>query len=185
MKYLVPVLVLILVLTFLCSCSGTQNPPAIEYGEFPFRVVYKSDGETHIIEDVIICEFNGYDLSALFQKPRSWNIGLKSDTDAPYPVSYNIRILEFDDNTNSVLNPDRVIEEHWVSLSLGAPAHYMGDPNASSMVHKEPHFYYIELYESAVSYFDSTMLTHAQVKELFGIEVVEWTFSEPIVNSFR
>ena len=34
--------------------------PEITYGEFPFRLVYELNGEQIVIEDIIICEFDGF-----------------------------------------------------------------------------------------------------------------------------
>ena len=55
-----------------------QKPPQITEGEFPFVVEYEIDGERYIIEDTVVCSFDGYDHSAWFAKPRTWNEHLKS-----------------------------------------------------------------------------------------------------------
>ena len=55
-----------------------QKPPQITEDEFPFVVEYEIDGERYIIEDTVVCSFDGYDHSAWFAKPRTWNAHLKS-----------------------------------------------------------------------------------------------------------
>jgi hypothetical protein len=136
-------------------------------------------GETYAIEDIVICEFRGYDNSALFSKPRTWNENLISETN-------RIVILELDNDTKSVLK-DRINETSSVSLCYGQGEYYMGDPNGKTLIHGKPHICYNEFYHSApnVSHHESTPLTHAQAEALFGIKVIEWNFSEPINNTFR
>ena len=59
------------------------NPPkpAIRYGEFPFRLTYELNGETKTIEDVAICEFDGYGERSEAGQDRKWKTHLKSGLD--------------------------------------------------------------------------------------------------------
>jgi hypothetical protein len=174
------IIFLLLIFIILCSCTGTQNPPAIEFGEFPFRFVYELNGEKHIIEDVVVCEFRGFDSSALFTKPRTWNACLKSGTN-------RVIILEIEDNTNSVLRPNRNNEKSSITLCFGRGEYYMSDPNRRTLIHGKPHICYNEFYHSApnISHHLSTPLSHTQAEEFFGIIIIEWNFSEPIKNIFK
>jgi len=176
------VLPIILITVILCGCSGTQGPPAIEYGEFPFRVVYELNGEMHTIEDTVISSFRGFDNSSPFPftKPRSWDTSLKSGGTG--------RIVIFEEeNINSALTPERVNEISALVIHFGAGEYYMGDPNGSSLIHGKPHLCYSERYETApnVTRNEATPLSHIQAEELFGIIITEWSFSEPIKNIFE
>ena len=72
------ILEVLLSVMVLFSLFIEQKPPQITDGEFPFVVEYEIDGERYIIEDTVVCSFVGYDHSAWFAKPRTWNEYLKS-----------------------------------------------------------------------------------------------------------
>jgi len=173
--------ILFLSVIFFSGCSEkTQKPPTIESGEFPFRFTYEINGKTHVIEDIVICEFRGFDYSAWFTKPRSWSTKLKSGAD-------RIVILEFEENTSSALEPSRINIRSSVTLWYGNGEHYMGDPNGNKISYVKPNILYHEYYQLSANEYKhiTTPLTHEQAEKLFGIKVIEWDFSEPITNSFR
>lgn len=135
------------------------NPPepVITYGEFPFRLEYKIDGETVVIEDVIICEYCGGS-SAIGDNSRVWSKILKNNS--------NLVIFE-DDNVR-------------ISCDLGAPEYYMGDPEyRTSEEPQEPYFY---IYNKRPK---SNPLNTQQLIELYKVELVDAKLSEPIENSFK
>ena len=173
------IIVIILIIITFCSCAETQKPPKIESGEFPFHFIYELNGETHDIEDTVVCEFRGYDGSAWFTKSRSWNEYLKSGVG-------RISII-VDENINSVLNPQRVNSEIEVFLDYGSGDYYMGDPNARSLIHGKPHVCYRERYNESekVTVSEATILSEKQLEELFGIKIIEFSFSTPIKNTFE
>ena len=46
--------------------------PEIRYGEFPFRLEYEINGERFVIEDTVICEFDGIGWNEAQGKFRKW-----------------------------------------------------------------------------------------------------------------
>ena len=52
--------------------------PEITYAEFPFCLTYELNGEVIVIEDTIICEFDGYVVEGENGKYRAWSSRLKS-----------------------------------------------------------------------------------------------------------
>jgi len=80
---------------------GGQKYPEIAKAEFPFVVEYVMDGETYIIEDIVVCEFDGFD--GMFPNQRCWSSYLKSGNEAKCEL---IR----EENTKSVLKPSRINE---------------------------------------------------------------------------
>ena len=179
-KPIYKVVIILLIAINLYSCNETQKSPSIENGEFPFRFVCKINGETHVIEDTVICEFDGFDYSALaLTKPRSWKEKLKSEDG---------RILITEEyNTNSVLEPKRINEKSEIVLCFGMGAYYMSDPNGTSLIHGKPHICYGETYSqgSKITHMDATPMSNARAKKLLGLEIIEWNFSEPIKNTFE
>ena len=157
-----------------------QNPPQILAGEFPFVVEYELNGEKYIIEDVVICEFDDYDYSAWFTKPRSWNTYLKSGNEEK-------RILLKSENSYSILEPDRINILSSVVLNYGAAEYYMGDPNFKNMIYAKPFFYYSERYniDNRTEMNTGTELSCEELEQYFNIKVVRFEFAEPIKNQFK
>lgn len=158
-----------------------QKPPQITEGEFPFVVEYEINGEGHIIEDTVVCSFRGYDNSAWFAKPRTWNTYLKSKDEEK-------RIILQQENNYSVLTPERLHENSSVVLNYGSAEYYMGDKtNARSMIYAKPFFYYSEEYKTDEKTTHNTgeKLSKKELEKYFGIKVLRLEFSEPIKNKFK
>ena len=116
---------------------GGQKYPEIEKAQFPFIVEYVIDGETYIIEDIVVCEFDGFD--GMLPNHRCWSSYLKSGNEAKCEL---IR----EENTKSVLKPSRVNELSRLVLDYGSADadYYMDDPQGKSMIDKEATFEYRE-----------------------------------------
>ncbi len=176
-------IIVILLITglFLLLRGEEQKPPQITMGEFPFVVEYEMNGETFVIEDAVVCEFAGYDISSLyFNKPRSWRKSLKSKNSDKC-------VVLTEENKPSAIKEGR--HNEWAELRLfyGASEYYMGDPNAKSMVYKYPQFIYYETYteNGENRYKWGTKLTEEDLKKYFGITVKRFGFSKPIKNEFK
>ncbi len=95
------------------------NPPKpeITYGEFPCKLVYETDGETKVIEDTVICEFDGFENFGTAGKDRSWKTTLKSGNE-------NLTLLNMrsSNETNELGQP--ILELYFY---YGNAAYYMGD----------------------------------------------------------
>lgn len=168
---------------FLLLQGEEQKPPQITTGEFPFVVEYEMNGENCVIEDTVVCEFDGYDLSALtFNKPRSWNAYLKSSEEEKR------LFIECEPNTNSVLVDGRINIESRVLLQYGDAEYYMGDPNGKSMVYNgQPRITYVEYFQTGPKSYEytSTEMSNEQLEKYFGIKINRFEFSKPIENKFE
>ena len=168
---------------FLLLQGEEQKPPQITTGEFPFVVEYEMNGENYVIEDTVVCEFDGYDLSALtFNKPRSWNAYLKSSEEEKR------LFIECEPNTNSVLVDGRINIESRVLLQYGDAEYYMGDPNGKSMVYNgQPRITYVEYFQTGPKSYEytSTEMSNEQLEKYFGIKIKRFEFSKPIENKFE
>lgn len=162
-----------LITAILYGCS--QSKPTIEYGEFPFRFSFEMDGKSHTIEDTVICTYTG--LEGMLQR-RDWQTSLKSGVE--------INAILREENVRSVIYPERINISTWVILDYGHGGYYMGDPNADEMIHGKPHVCYGEVYvtDSSTTYIETTPLSNEQLKDFFGIDITEFDFTDPIINSF-
>jgi hypothetical protein len=162
----------------LAGCgSYNELPPKIKYGEFPFELKYELNEKIYDINDTVICDFGGFDISGGFGKFRTWNEHLKSG-------SHRFTII-LNKNVNSVLEPGRVNKSSEVYFDYGDGKYYMDHPDGA--IHSSPHFCYVETYDKSPkeTHVDATPLTKEQLQKYFGIKIIEWTFSEPIKNTFE
>lgn len=138
----------------------SPNPPAprTTYGEFPFRLEYRIDDEVHVIEDVIVCEYNGVGWNEGAGKYRKWK-GTFKNTGAE-----EIIVLSDADTR--------------ICCSIGDAAYYMGDKEyGDSYV---PKFYYVETFDNGTVSGDAEDLL-----DKYKIELLDWKLSEPIENEFN
>ena len=186
MKKLFLLLVSLLLVLSITGCEERFDPaPMIMEGEFPFVVEYEMNGERYLIEDTVVCAFDGYEVNnfAIFGYPssRKWNMTLKS-TGKEY---HSIVIMEFDPNTESLLFKNRINEESYVRLYLGNGGYYMGDPDDDK---SNPIIEYVEHYtiiKDRMGSIDGTTLSNEQLEKHFGIKIIRFEFSSPIENTFE
>lgn len=172
------VIVILVGVFYLMVLSGAifmfnSNPPKpeITYGEFPISVKYEVNGEIKVIEDIVICEFDGFVSEGSNGKHRKWKARLKSG---------NERIVLL-----RVENEDLTFE---VSESYGQPDYYMGDLRYESN----------EAYEKKMSddrYLGYTQwengvqtghsITKEEVWDDYRLKVIDVQYSPPIQNSFK
>lgn len=179
------IIILLLAVLTILGFSGCEKKyeaaPQMTEGEFPFVFEYELNGQRYLIEDTVVCKFDGYDLSNPFpfiSYSRMWLTSLKSGE------AEKCIIIEFDENTESALVSDRVNIESRVHLFLGAGGYYLGDPEDAD---RGPKIRYTEKYRTGAkeSTVTGTDLSYEQLEELFGIKVIRFEFSSPIDNTFE
>lgn len=181
MKRLFSIVIVFIMIFCLSGCEkGYEPAPKITEGEFPFVLEYEMDGRRYIIEDTVVCTFDGYDLSDPFpftNYSRTWEQSLKSGEEQKR------LILELKDNTESVLVKGRVNTESKINLFYGSGGYYLGDPEDAE---RAPCINYVEEYKTSekVTHNEVTALTNEQLEEYFGIKIIRFEFSSPIENKF-
>ncbi len=155
--------------------SPNLTEPEITSGEFPFVIEYEFEGETYIIEDTVVCSYEGNDPSALVPT-RSYSYDLKNNS--------NRLMIEFDANTESLLTKGQINEESRIVWYYGHGGYYLGDPKKAD---SGPCINYVEICKTSpkVSHHQTTKLTNEQLEELFGIKIIRFEFSTPIENTFE
>ena len=158
------ILVLLLVFVILFCTTSCQNvpEPQVQKGEFPFEIVYEIDEETVTVNDVYVCEFDGFDWNEGLGKHRKWKGYLKSSG------AEELILLEDGDLKFAV--------------SIGSPEYYMSDPTCPYS-ENTPSIFYIKPNE-----FGGTTVGSSDIESLlaqYKLKIVSWTFSEPIENFFE
>jgi hypothetical protein len=150
--------------------------PAIRKGEFPFRLEYSINGEVFVVEDTVVCRYNGVRLDAGLGLHRTWRSYLLSNGEKVEGVF----IFAYDDIR--------------IYASVGSAAYYMDDERYTSMPRPWiPQLYGVTEYTSVWPplrhsfSLDGILIPRraTEMLEKYEIELISWAFSEPIENSFR
>ena len=136
--------------------------PEITYGEFPFRLVYEINGEQKVVEDTLICEYDGIEIDAGRLKHREWKEYLKSGKE-------RIVLLKVDEKTEIYYNP-------------GYGKYYMGDENGV-FNHFFPNASQMRWYKGKVSSYGT--ISAKKLLNKYNIKLISWDYTEPIENSFK
>ena len=148
------------------ACSGffVSNPPKpeITYGEFLFKLEYEINGQRFTVEDILICKFDGYSYGfGDSEKYRRWKSYLASDKNE------GAVLLLFDDTLGIK-----------IYCGVGSARYYMGEPNYRGPNPARPN-----LGMSAAPGGYGTVPD--ELIEKYGIKIISWEFSDPIVNTFK
>ncbi|MCL1885376.1 MAG: hypothetical protein FWF98_01205 [Dehalococcoidia bacterium] len=148
---------------YMYSCSQPDPPlPEITFGEFPFHIEYEIHGERVVVEDSVICEFDGVATSWGGQgKYLKWKSYLSSDKTAPFGAAL------------------KVDGENQVYFSLGSPEYYMG-----AIERNEPNFYVFKVIAQGNNSGRKVIETD-ELYSIYGIKVMSYVFSSPIENIFK
>ncbi len=162
-----------------------EKEPAVKEGSFPFRIVFSQDGEIITIEDVVVCKFAG-----LSERGGHWNVRIRQWENILQSTGATrmYKLILREDREKSLfyrrLEPDTQILGT-LSLYFGDAEYYMDEPLSFFFLKKDkPGFCYTELISTDPFRSNRMMLTEAQLKKYFNIEILEMSFSEPIQNSF-
>ena len=137
--------------------------PKVTYGEFPFKLVYKLNGEEYVVEDSVVCKYirTEYDLNRGEHYVWKYTLASNSRRDA---------VLLVKDGFQSVY------------CYVGEAEYYMGDEDgyygATPFV---PHVYVSSLIPSFPGL---ESLSQEEILEKYNIEIISWEFSDPIKNDF-
>lgn len=143
--------------------------PEITYSEFPFQLEYEFNGDTFKVQDIFICEFDGYDFStASGEKYRKWKGYFKSgNTRITLIKKENLEIYCFS------------VAEHWGSMA----GRYMGDPDYSGRIYDNPpSIFYTDNFEEKVI---DELVKDDEVWEKYKLRLISWEIAPPIQNTFK
>ena len=133
--------------------------PEITSGEFPFRIEYEIDGETFVIEDVFIAEFDGFGRDTAQGVFRRWNGWVASTGES--------RLLLMVDGTRRIY------------VTVGTADFYMNDEISPL---RRPFIPVLSIMETDVT--KRFRYTREELLEQHNITLIDWELSNPIVNSF-
>lgn len=150
-------------LAIFIGIHSQPNPPRpeITHGEFPFRLEYELNGQRKVIEDTIICDFDGFGADEGRGKYRDWKGKLASGNE-------RITLLKVDSRTEIYFIDGRV-------------EYYMGEPEYANSDSSFPNAAIIE--KSGGITRDGFLRAEDLLKQ-YNIKLISWDVSPPIKNNF-
>lgn len=164
-------------ITLFLGVSISPNPPKpeIPYGEFPFTLTYELDGEIREIEDVIICEFDGFINRGTAGKSRKWNTALKSGSE-------QLTLLDLRSTKEENEFKQTILELYFY---YGSGAYYMGDTE-NPFARKAQNFEWIDYkYQTTDGEIGSSGYKAEEAFEKYKIRLINWECAPPIENKFK
>jgi len=181
--YMLPMLYGPLMLLPLLFSGDAPPAPEIREAEFPFVLTYDLNGETKVLEDAIVCQFDGYYSRGEGGKARRWKTSLKNNNELmPYQDG---RILLLNLRENQVLDSAgrRVIEVYFYA---GAAGTYMGDSSRfTADLGKPQELDYVGyVYKNEDGTVSDGSMSVEDAYLTFKLRIISWEGSLPIVNTF-
>lgn len=151
----------------------SPNPPRpeIKYGEFPFKLVYEINGEQKTIEDTLICEYDGLNITEA-GKYLKWKRRLFSGHNGIVLLKMSIP-ADKDKSGRKVVSRSIV---YW----LGPTEYYMGAQNDFEYTFPDAGCYY-ELEDGT---FRNESISATELLEKYAIKLISWDIEPPIQNRF-
>lgn len=133
--------------------------PEIQTGEFPFELTYKLNGELYTVTDTYICNYDGIGFNEGYGKYRKWSGYIKDTGETAVLITEDAdrQIFCFVGNAEFYMNDEMYPEERPLTPRLYD-------------VKKDP---------------DADALSTYRIMVNYDIEIVSWSFSEPVENSFE
>lgn len=138
--------------------------PTVTYGEFPISINYQLHDENMVLEDVVICEFDGFDIVGLNEKKRKWKTYLKSG---------NERL--------TLLKTENLEIYCW----HGSASYYMDDLHYQTIEEYESFFEeYLTLIDSSEEETVTRIISLEEAEKLYDIKIQNIYYAKPIENTF-
>ena len=148
---------------FLLTISPNPPLPEYKYGEFPFRLEYEIDGKNIVVEDTVICKFDGIEYNGGQGKIRKWESYLASTGEE------SLLLWQIDETGK-------------IYCFVGDAEYYMGDEKYPEKRPLAPRVYIVS---SDFTYTDDNTLSQKRLLEKYNIEFIGWEFTDPITNTFK
>lgn len=154
------------------NSDPTPIIPEIKRGEFPFKLVYEINGEQIVVEDAVICEYDGIGWNKGTGKYIKWKSSFASGIKSP-------------NNSNSLL----IDEENELYAAVGGSRYYMGEaikqPFSDTTTPHSLNFHVYRIQKSSFGGISTPTITEDELLERYNIKIISFEPSPPIENSFN
>lgn len=133
--------------------------PRVEYGEFPFELVYEYNGQQYTVTETIVCDYEGISFALDGGNSRGWNCYITNNEE------YGRYYLE-----------RGRYESLYIQVPLEAD-YYMGDPECNEDV-ADPYIYFIDE-DTGTTYYEQDL------SDVVGAKIISWKPSSPLENNIK
>lgn len=190
-------IILLIGASYLFVLSGAifsfgSNPPKpeITYGEFPFKLTYELNGEIKVIEDVAICEFDGFGPRSSAGQSRKWKSSLKSGNGLSFSADEKknetdmvwITLLDTRQTNDTDSLGNKVLELYFFG---GNGHYYMGDKLGGHDRNAQGFDYISYLYQKVDGTIGHSSFNADEAWEKYKIRFISWEIADPIQNTFK
>jgi len=161
---------------FFVGIMTMPNPPTpeVKYAEFPFKLEYELNGEISVVEDILICEFDGFERLGTAGTYRRWNSYLKSENETI--LLLDVRPLE-----EVTERGTKILELYF---SWGTAGYYMGD-NSRNAGGAQSFSYISSKYQKVDGEVGYSAYLAEEAWEKYKIRLISWEIADPIENTFK
>lgn len=142
------------------ALSPSPPKPEITYAEFPFSLEYEIDEQRFLVEDTLICMFDGVRINEM-GKYTKWKERLASGNN-------RVTLLEVDDKE--------------IFYPVGSAEYYMGEINPDKYEHVFPNAKVKEIFLEG--YITRTVPADDLLSE-YNLKLISWKYTQPIKNRFK
>lgn len=158
--------------------SGTYLPnplkPEITYGEFPFKLVYEINGKKKVIEDSLICEYDGIGINEGQGKYRKWKDHLASGKKELLLLKVN--------NPVGFGSGGKIVTRE-IYYNTGSAGYYMGDLGEGEEYDNNILVAcYFEKYADGST--SDGAISQGELLNKYHIKLISWDYTKPIKNKF-
>ena len=146
------------------------NPsfPEITYSEFPICLEYEINDKLHRVEDVLICEFDGFGFNEGNGKFRKWKAQLKSG---------NTRITLFKNEDIEIYYFPVKEDSRLPGVFMGDTEYYSGGTGGTF-----PDAWYTTNFNDKT--INDYIISANDMREKYGLQLINWECPVPIENKF-
>lgn len=169
-KFLLPGIFLAVMLVISAVVTVTlcyTTKPEIAKADFPFSITYEYKGEQAVLSGVYHCEFSG-SYTIMCDHERWWHGEASYDTTGGFEYPF---VVDSSDEMSLALYENMI------------PGYFMGDPFYMDGYYDGEVAPYVEYYD----YVNDISLdedNRDEVLESIGFKIIDYTYAEPIENSF-
>lgn len=164
-----------LIMFFGLSTSPNPLIPEITYGEFPFRLEYEINGEKKIVEDTLICEYDGVGMDEGRGKFLKWKQYLASgNKELLLLENTGMEGIAFSNKKTTILT---------IYYDPGPAWFYMGDNHGARYTFDFPNASYSEKYNDGSG--SNGIMSKEDLLSKYDIKLINWDYAKPIENKFK
>ena len=153
------------------QASPNPQKPEITYGEFSFRIEYEMNGRVRVVNDVMICQFDGYNVDEGRGKTRKWKYHYKNEQ------SNEILIIDSSPGFSQIVLES--MDQYKVTLGVANAEYFLSEPDYKGT----PELPSIRVYDTNTGHYKDPTQRQEFLEE-HDFKILIWYCDLPVENTF-